>query len=231
MNAHTQERIVEPRITRPTTGGFLVTDKQLAALGDGDIAAGRKRLRMTLADERAAKPIIGPIQKPEGVRIATPDDELALFDLLMLDLEENALAVGAPSPEKIRELIMACTRTPKVEGRMRGMLPVIDGPDGDPIAFAAIVPNQWWWSAAWYLMEVVLFVHPDHRRAQHAQHLLQFECWMSDQLSQSFGYRVYAMAGVTATKGAKRKMRLYRQFMNEVGGFFIYPSFDEGAAS
>ena len=76
---------VEPLIIEP----HVLTD-----LGAGDSAAGAKRLRLLIADARDRKPVVGPTERPQSVRIAVRSDEAALEDLLALDAAATPLAEG-----------------------------------------------------------------------------------------------------------------------------------------
>jgi GNAT superfamily N-acetyltransferase len=200
--------------------GYLVETDTLIRLGNGSIDKGRARLRLLLADEQERRPISGPVTKPENVRLATIRDEPAILDLLLEDLAENASAVAPVSISRIMQQVEVGTR-----GR-GGFTAVIDGADGSPIAVAVLAPEKWWWSDALYLREIVLYVSPEARRARAGSDLLQFECWLADEMTRASGHQVFTMAGVTATRRGAAKLRLYGRYMNPVGGFFVYPAIE-----
>lgn len=156
-------------------------------------------------------------QKPDNVRLATIRDEPAILELLLADLEENATAVAPASIKRIMSQVEVCTR-----GK-GGFALVIDGDDG-PVAVALLHPAHWWWSDQTYLQEVVLYVAPEARRAHAGADLLEYEKWLSDEMTKaSGGNRVFLMAGVTGTKRLAAKERLYERHMHRVGAFMIYP--------
>src|SRR6185437_9324372 len=113
-------------------GGFLVSNEQLIRLGNGDLKKGRKVLRMLIADEREQKVHKGPVEKPANVRIATEADEQNAYDLLMVDLKENALGVAPVDPETLMTNIKRGTRR---EGNIVAM---IDGPNGKPVGILVL---------------------------------------------------------------------------------------------
>jgi len=204
-------------------GSLIVSPEQLARLGNGDARRGRRELRLLLAAEREHAVHNGPTERPATVRVPTPKDEKAIFDLLMADLAENGAArIAVVNDDKVAELIMACTR-----GR-GGIAGVIDGPDGTPVAVCALLPHAWWWSKQFYFQDVVCYVHPDHRRSHHIDDLLNFERWAADQMSKNSGHRVWLMTGVLGTKRVREKLVLWRRKFAQAGAAFLYPSpFDE----
>lgn len=202
--------------------GFLVTNEQLAMLGGGDVKRGRRVLRNLIADERDRKPINGPVARPANVRIATEADEQAIFDLLIMDLEENAEAVAPTNRERVANQIIRATRHVG-----QGTIGLIDGPHGFPVATIGLYVDQWWWSTAYYFVKVWDFVHPDHRQSGFSQDLIRFGQWFTDDFSRQFGYRVYELAGVLATRRVHDKARLYRRMANMVGIMTLYPAVPE----
>jgi hypothetical protein len=204
--------------------GYLVSNETLIRIGRGSIGMGRIRLRLLLADERDRAPISGPAVKPAGVRLATEADEPAILKLLLEDLAENADRVAPASAERIMECITLGTRA------KGGFVLVIDDEAGHPIATAILGTDQWWWSDQLFLREIVLYVSPRARSGHAGSDLLNYEKWLSDQLSAAYGHRVFLLSGVTATQRGAPKMRLYARHMNPVGGFFVFPAIEGGLA-
>lgn len=209
---------VEEPVGSITPDGYLVTNEQLTMLGHGDIKAGRRALRNLIMDERERAPINGPVAHPGVVRLAGPADEQAIYDLLILDLEENASAVAPIDPDTIKERIWLATRHGK------GMIGVIDGPDGFPVATIGLFNERWWWSMAWHFCKIWDFVHPDYRQNGYGKELIKFGEWCSDIMTQKTGYRVYTLAGVLGFHRMRDKVRLYKRLTNQVGAFFLYPA-------
>lgn len=204
-------------IGEPVEGGMFISDEQLSRI-HADPMKARKILRTMLAEAKAPKVIRGPTAKPDEVRIAGPNDEQAIFDLAVLDLQENAASVAPIDMAQVRELVRLGTQ--HKEGVVIG---VIDGPDGKPVAFQILRPERWWWSKAFYLCKMVDFVHPDHRKSDHAAKLIQFAKWATDFWTQDFGYQTYLLSGVLATMRMRGKVRLYSRRLTPIGAYFLYP--------
>lgn len=201
-------------------GSLLITEEQLRRFGDGDASRGRRELRLLLENDNDRDgPIYhGPTDKPEGVRIAGPQDEAAILDLLLMDLRENAEHIAPLDEEKILENIRAGTR------QRGGIVAVIDGPGKVPVAVTIMHPCQWWWSQGWYFFEIVMFVHPEHRKSRHVDDLLQFERWAADNMTKSMGYRCYLLCGVLGAWRIRAKIALYRRKFKQAGAAFCYPA-------
>ncbi len=206
-----------PDIAAATDGGMIISAETLGKLGRGRRNDGRRWLKTWIDNEINAKPINGPTEKPANVRIGTVADELGLHRLMMLDVEENARAIAEPCPDKVMEHIQAGTR------RRGAILAMIDGPKGEPVACMNLQPFQWWWSKAYFLQEVWNYVHPDHRASKHADSLMKFARWASDNMTAQYGNRVYLLQGVTSKDNVQKKVAFYSRYGNYIGSFFIYP--------
>lgn len=228
MNAHVAiKRIPSDTVARTSAqeaatdedGGVYVTRDTLDKLGGGNAAQGRRDLRLFLAVHTQAAPAApsGAPKKPANVRFAGAADELALLELLRVDIQENAEAVAPMDDEKVLAVLQVGTR------RRNGFVGVIDGPDGQPVALIVLHPIQWWWSQSWYFGEVVKFVHPQHRHSRYNDDLDAFGRWISDQQTRAFGYRVYYLCGVLGTKRLRAKMLAYGRKFCQVGAAYLYP--------
>lgn len=207
---------VEPTIGKTVEDGVLITNDQLRQI-DPDVRKARQFLRRMLLDLRTPPaPVRGPTARPKAVRLATKSDELAVYDLAVMDLTENA-RVAPISRDEVAKVIMRGTR------QQGGIVSVIDGQDGKPVALQILIASKWWWSNQWYIQKMVDFVHPDHRGTRHAQHLVQFSKWVTDEWSREFGYQIYLLSGVLSPTHSKRKSRLYARQMTPVGETFLYP--------
>lgn len=221
MNAHARLKPVaeEATIGQPMPdGSLLITAEQLALLGNGDAKRGRRNLRLLLAAEADPKVYDGPTPKPDTVRIATSDDEMAILGLIMMDLQENCAHIAPIDSERVVSHIMSATR------RQGSIIGVIDGPEKKPVALTLLVPAQWWFSRAYYVTELINYVHPEHRKSSHIHDLIQFERWVGDEWSRNFGYRVFMLLGVLGTKRVREKVLLYKRKLAEAGRMFLYPS-------
>jgi hypothetical protein len=215
MNAIT--KIDDQSDTLPD-GSLSVSAEQLALLRNGDVRKGRRELKLLLQAEKDRHVSNAVPKRPENVRIAVPTDETAILELLIMDLEENAMDVAELDIGRVVQHIQAATRK---HGAIMG---VIDGPNGKPVALIFLMPAQWWWSKAYYIQETITFVHPEHRRSHHIDNLLNFAKWVQHQWTTDFGYKLYLMCGVLGTKRIREKMILYRRKFQSVGMLFLYPS-------
>lgn len=198
---------------------MVISADLLASFGDGDAERGRRELRMLLANSKdKARAFSGTVEKPTSVRIANPVDEDAILELLLLDLRANAEHIAPIDPEKVMEHIRAGTR------RRGGITAVIDGPEKQPVAVCIIHPFQWWWSQGWYWFEIVLFVHPDHRKSRHMDDLLQFEKWCSQEQSRKMGNPFYLLCGVLGAWRIQSKIAAYRRRFQQAGAAFVFPA-------
>lgn len=211
--------------TTNSDGSLTISADQLARFGGGDAQEGRHQLRLLLAAERDQTVRSGPTPKPQSVRIATIKDERAIFDLLMLDLKENAEVVAPIDQDRVARHIMTCTRggTPGF-AKGDGICGVIDGPGGIAVAVVILIRIPWWWSNASYWQEMPLYVHPDHRRSSHAADLANFAKWWAEAFISSFGYRMYLLCGVLGTHRVREKTMFYRRRFAQVGSVFLYPA-------
>ena len=199
-------------------GSMVVTAEQLARFGNGDAHAGRRELRLLLELEREGPVLSGPTRRPDSVRIGIASDEQALLDLALMDLRENAAHIAPIDEEKVLRHIQSGTR------RRGGVVGVIDGPDGKPVALTILVPQQWHWSNGWFYQELMNFVHPDHRQSRHINDLLDFTKWWSDANTKQSGSICYVLCGVLGAWRVRAKVALYRRRFLQAGVACIYPA-------
>lgn len=148
-----------------------------------------------------------------GVRLARPEDEDAIFQLLVPMWAENALPGFALSERKAREEIAKGTRG---RGNIVGVI------DGDGLeACAGFGIAEMWYSEAPYLLELWSYVRPDRRASTHAKRLIEFGKWASDELSRS-GTNVPLMFGTISLHRLLPKARLYQRHGPQVGIAFMH---------
>ena len=218
--AHTIDRrpVVLPKPPVPD-GSLVLTREELSIFGDGDPARGAREIRLMIANERdrAINEQPCPRSASATVRLGKASDEDGIYELLKLDIAENAAIVAPANEEDIRATIKQALSKPNIIG-------LIDGPDGKPVAVVMLICMKWWFSKAWYYQEVPLFVHPDHRKSNHARQLIAFQRYWVDEMTRAFGYRVHLLCGVLGTKKVRAKTALYRRMFRQVGSVFLYPS-------
>src|ERR1039458_2273112 len=109
-------------------GSMVLSPEEISRFGGGNLEWGRKEIRRMMEVERDVKVHQGPAMRPKSVRVATAADEQAVFDLIMLDLKENAEIVAPINPAKVRRNIHQAITG---EGGPKGIIGII-GPEKSP---------------------------------------------------------------------------------------------------
>lgn len=143
-----------------------------------------------------------------GVRRARPDEEDALYDLLVQLHAENGLfrLDEAKSRQTIRDML---------DPNREGIVGVIDGPNGLEGSIGLWI-TSWYYTNDPHLAEFWNFVRPDCRRSTHARRLIEFGKWCSEALG------IPLHIGIVTTKRAEAKQRLYRRQLKHVGGYYMW---------
>ena len=142
-----------------------------------------------------------------GVRIAAPNDEDDIYNLLMLQHRECGLFNF--SDKKVRAVMQSGTR------QNGGIVGVVDGENGIEATIGLSI-TQPWYSEDWHLSELWNFVHPAHRKEGHAAKLVNFSKWCSDNMT----IPLFIMA--IANKRTEAKVRLYKRMVPMTGTMFLY---------
>lgn len=143
----------------------------------------------------------------KDVRLATVEDVPNLMDLMRTACGEDG---QHPIDE---EKVFAMVQRYLHKG---GALIVVIGEVGKPVAYLLMVVDQIWYSTDYQLLELSLFVHPDHRRSDYAKQLMAF----SKQASE--GLDLDLTIGVLSNERTEAKVRLYKRQFKQVGAFFVY---------
>lgn len=142
----------------------------------------------------------------EGVDMARPEDEDALYNLLLGLHKENG--IFTVDEQRSREFIRQATeRRGGVIGVIRGEM--LEGTIG-------MVLDQWWYTSDWCLSERWCYVHPSFRRKNHARRLVDFAKFCAAEL------KVPLQMGIMSTKQTEAKMRLYRRQLTPIGELYLY---------
>jgi hypothetical protein len=153
---------------------------------------------------------------PSIIRRAVPEDRESIWTLLKLLHAENG--VGSISEHKVNWLLDRVLYPESIpEGDMgpRGYMGVI-GPVGQVEGMVLLNVGSYWYSDEPLLQEMMNFVHPNHRKSNHAKTLLSWGRYMSDKTG------VPLLIGVLSNTRTEAKVRLYRRFLPEAGAFFLY---------
>lgn len=142
-----------------------------------------------------------------GCRVAAPDDEEAIFNLLCIAEKENAMF---PMDDvKVMAFIQRATR------QLGGIIGVIDGPNGIE-ASVGLTIEQAWYTETWSIGERWNFVHPECRKTDHVDKLIGFSKWCSDNMNLTLDI------GILSNIRTEAKIRLYKRHFEYKGAFFMY---------
>jgi hypothetical protein len=115
----------------------------------------------------------------------------------------------------ILDRVLYSEKIPETDTGMRGYMGVI-GPHDALEGFILMVIGSWWYSEDFHLEELANFVHPDHRKSNHAKTLLGWSKHMSDKV------RIPLVVGIVSNIRTAAKVRLYRRVLPECGSYFLY---------
>jgi hypothetical protein len=155
-----------------------------------------------------------PTAQPANVRIAIGTDTMPIYNLLLGLYAENAMF--RLSKQRALETIRCMTYPEYGKRRGRwGICGVIDGPNGIEASIGMELMT-WWYTDDFHLMEDWNFVHPDHRKSNHVNDLIDFAKWAAEQL------KVPGQLGIITNDRTAAKVRLYRRRIPQVGAYFMW---------
>lgn len=158
----------------------------------------------------------GVIVKPADVRLAQAEDRDELVRLTTLLHGENGLFSLSL---KKRDLLL--DRYYNREGAIVGVI----GEVGKPVGTIYLSLTQPEYTDDWAIAEVWNFVHPDHRRTTHANHLIEYAKFTSNEL------KLPLVIGILSNHRTEAKVRLYERVLDRAGAYFIWnPQFAGGNA-
>lgn len=142
------------------------------------------------------------------VRLATPADEPGIMNLCRLMHAENGLFTL--SETKVRD------RFQRAFTHAGGVIGVIDG-ERELRAAVMLDLGQLWYTDDWHVADLMVFVHPDHRKSDCVDALISFARVTAD------GIGLPMLSGVFSNVRTKAKVRLYQRLLGEpAGALFVY---------
>ena len=141
------------------------------------------------------------------VRLAEPEDLPKLLDLMRIACEEDTQ--HTMNEEKVLAMVMR-------HYNKQGAMVAVIGEVGDPVAYCLSIIDPVWYSDEWQLLELSLFVHPDHRKTTWAKQLMQF------MKAASEGLKLDLTIGVFSNSRTEAKIRLYQRQFPQVGAYFCF---------
>lgn len=155
------------------------------------------------------------IEKPSDVRLAVPEDRPALVKLTTELHGENGLfSLSLPKRDALLERYY----------NREGSICAVIGEIAAPVATIYLSLTQPEYTDEWCLVEVWNFVHADHRRSKHAQHLIDYAKFVSTEM------KLPLVIGILSNHRTEAKVRLYERTLERVGAYFIFNSQFAGGA-
>lgn len=144
----------------------------------------------------------------QDVRLAEPED----FPFLM-EIAKQACTEESPYSFCEEKVYWMFRRHFDKQG---GLVAVI-GEKGQPLkGYLLMVIDGIWFSLDNQLLELSLYIHPEHRKSTYAKQLMAFSKQASD------GLQLNLTIGVFSTVRTDAKVRLYKRQFTPVGAFFKY---------
>ena len=141
------------------------------------------------------------------VRLAVPADLPAILELMRVACREDSQ--HSMNEYKVLQMLMRYYN-------QEGALIAVIGDVGRPLAYCLSILDPVWYSDEWQLLELSLFVHPDHRKTTYAKQLMQF------MKTASEGLKLDLTIGVFSNSRTEAKIRLYQRQFPQVGAYFCY---------
>lgn len=146
--------------------------------------------------------------KCPDVRLAELDDLPNLMSITRLACEEDGQ--HSYDPEKVLNMLR------RYFDKAGGLVAVIGEKSEELKGYLIMIIDEVWYSKETQLLELSLFVHPDHRKSTYARQLMEF----SKQASN--GLKMDLTIGVMSTSRTEAKVRLYQRQFPQVGCYFVY---------
>ena len=141
------------------------------------------------------------------VRLARPEDEEAIYRLLVLMHEENGLF--AMDDETVKDLIH------DIVSNKKGVVGVIV--EGDELQGAiCLMINNLWYTREYCISDLFNFVAPAYRKSTRAKSLIQFAKTYADEIG------IPLFMGIVSNVRTEAKIKLFERQMEKAGAFFIY---------
>jgi hypothetical protein len=147
----------------------------------------------------------------KGLRWIEERDRDEIFETFLLAYEENGW--GGIDHNVVRDVIDKAIR--------RESYPIVltRGPQRIEAALG-LQPNRMWYgdAASWWYSDLLVYVHPEHRRSRHFATLMRFARWFEE------GVRTPVLLGVMAKEDQERKAKAYARYGRPVAQTFLIGS-------
>lgn len=146
---------------------------------------------------------------PDGLRVATVGDEDRVYALFVMAHAENGY--GDMDPIIVKAMIERGCRGESI------VIAIVDGVDRIEAVIALHPERRWYSSDAfenWYNTDLLIYVHPLHRRSQHAAKLFWFAKWWAKQSGMP------TVLGVVPRDDLAEKEKLFSRYGKRIGGWY-----------
>jgi N-acetylglutamate synthase-like GNAT family acetyltransferase len=145
----------------------------------------------------------------DDVRLAELQDIPGIIELMRTACKEDA-----QHPMDEEKVFFQIRRHFEKSGAMLAVI----GEIGEPVAYLLCIIDEIWYAppGTYQLLELSLFVHPDHRKSTYAKQLMKFSKKSSEAL------KLDLTIGVYSTERTAAKVKLYSRQFETVGAYFRY---------
>lgn len=147
---------------------------------------------------------------PKGLRPASKGDEDRLFALFCVAHAENGY--GDIDPVVVKATIARGCIGDRV------IIALVEGPERIEAAIGLQPMRRWYSTDApenYYSEDLLIYVHPLHRRSRHAAKLLQFAQWWEQKTG------IPVVLGVMPKDALEGKEKLFARYGRRVGGLYM----------
>lgn len=143
------------------------------------------------------------------MRLARPGDQSRLFDLCRTAFLSNDGFGGVDEARAREQIERACFMDPFVWG-------VIDGPERIE-GVLGLEPCRTWYGGddSWYWIDMILYVHPDHRAGRAGSRLLAFGEWFASVC------KAPVIVGLMPQARMDAKINLFGRHGRQIGATFL----------
>lgn len=152
------------------------------------------------------------VRFPDGLRLARPGDQASLLELFQTAHTENGF--GGIDVDAVKTVIEKAVWQ---DEETKYVMAVIPGPHRIE-ACIGLQPAKLWYGTAddYFWSDLLVYVHPDHRRTKHAACLLRFADWWAE----NHGSQV--ILWVQPRSGLSRKTKFFSRFARLCGAAFVF---------
>jgi len=143
---------------------------------------------------------------PDGIRLARQGDEQRLFAIFCVAHAEQGY--GTMDEDVVRgKIALGCQGKGVIIG-------LVDGPERIEAVIGLTTEKPWYCANVkenWYSTDLLIYVHPLHRRSRHARKLFRFAEWFENET------KIPMILGLMPKDDFEEKERLFERHAKKVG--------------